>query len=79
MAKVKHMRKTQSDVTACRFCKHYNPEGRRGGSCGMLNVTVEAEWHSCNLAVSPFISIWDQGEVLSRVGQENLNMTQHNS
>ncbi len=73
------MSKLQSDVKACRFCKHYNPEGRRGGSCSALNVSVEAGWRSCNLALSPFNSIWDQGEVLPRLEQEALRLRQHNS
>jgi hypothetical protein len=33
---------------ACRFCKHYSPEGRRGGVCQVLNVPVQGKWGACS-------------------------------
>jgi hypothetical protein len=43
---------------ACRHCKFYNPEGRRGGMCSQLGVSVKAEWKSCHLATPAFDSQW---------------------
>jgi hypothetical protein len=34
---------------ACRYCKHYAPEGRRGGICGQLDVFVQGQWAACRL------------------------------
>lgn len=39
---------------ACRHCRHYQPEGRRGGSCHKLGVAVDSDWKACVLAASPF-------------------------
>ena len=41
-------------TSACRHCRHYTPEGRRGGVCNLLSVPVESQWEACSLAVSPF-------------------------
>ncbi len=41
-------------ITSCKFCKHYDPIGRRGGSCQRLEVPVSGEWPSCSLAEAPF-------------------------
>jgi hypothetical protein len=36
---------------ACRYCKHYVPEGRRGGICGQLGVFVQGQWAACRLVL----------------------------
>lgn len=41
-------------ISSCRHCRFYQPEGRRGGACQQLDVTVQANWQACNLAASPF-------------------------
>lgn len=46
---------TNSDLT-CRFCRHYEPVGRRGGSCQKLQASVEATWSACTLAVPAFFN-----------------------
>lgn len=48
------MKKPIFITSACRFCRNYKPEGRRGGSCELLGVPVESNWAACNLAASPF-------------------------
>jgi hypothetical protein len=48
---------TNSDLT-CRFCRHYNPVGRRGGNCQKLQASVEATWSACTLAVTAFNREW---------------------
>lgn len=43
-------------ISACRYCRFYQPEGRRGGHCQKLGVAVESSWKACALASSPFKS-----------------------
>lgn len=40
----------------CRHCRYYQPEGRRGGSCLKLGVSVLSNWKACLLASPPFAS-----------------------
>ena len=58
-------------TSACRHCRHYMPEGRRGGVCQQLSVPVQSQWKACSLAVSPFGSSWENIEELP-VWQEQL-------
>jgi hypothetical protein len=51
-------------TSACRHCRHYMPEGRRGGVCQQLSVPVQGQWKACSLAVSPFGSSWENIEEL---------------
>ncbi|MCC3407585.1 MAG: hypothetical protein JGK17_18705 [Microcoleus sp. PH2017_10_PVI_O_A] len=46
-------------TSACRHCRHYTPEGRRGGICALLSVPVQSQWNACSLAVSPFGPSWE--------------------
>jgi hypothetical protein len=46
-------------TSACRYCQHYQPEGRRGGQCQILDVPVQGNWKACSLAVSAFAPNWD--------------------
>ena len=48
------MKEINSLTSACRHCRFYKPQGRRGGSCQMLGVPVEGSWKACTLASSPF-------------------------
>ena len=48
------MEETNFSTSACRFCRFYNPEGRRGGSCQRLGVPVQGSWKACTLASHPF-------------------------
>ena len=59
------MNSSSHPVTACRFCQHYSPEGRRDGSCGKLDVSVRATWDSCSLAAHPFDDSSQLGNNLS--------------
>ena len=52
------MNTSGNSVTACKLCQHYNPEGRRGGFCGKLDVPVISTWEACSLADHPFESSW---------------------
>ncbi|NJL00130.1 MAG: hypothetical protein HC910_06000 [Spirulinaceae cyanobacterium SM2_1_0] len=46
-----------SPLGTCRCCTHYQPEGRRGGTCEQLGVPVKSCWQACSLAVRPFASL----------------------
>ena len=48
------MKEMNCATSACRYCRFYNPEGRRGGSCQMLGVPVQSNWKACSLASPPF-------------------------
>jgi hypothetical protein len=53
-AKKPIMKKINFSTSACRYCRFYEPEGRRGGSCQLLGVSVDSSWKACNFATSPF-------------------------
>ncbi len=46
-------------ASACRYCRHYQPEGRRGGTCHQLGAPVQATWKACSLALPPFAPSWE--------------------
>lgn len=41
-------------ASACRSCRYYTPEGRRGGHCQQLGVPVRGGWQACSLAIPAF-------------------------
>lgn len=52
--------KTLNNVTsACRSCRYYQPEGRRGGLCQQLSAPVRGSWKACSLALPPFAPSWE--------------------
>lgn len=61
-------------TTACRLCRHYTPEGRRGGVCQQLNVSVQSHWKACSLAVSPFGPSWENIEEISLWQEQTLTL-----
>jgi len=46
-------------ASACRYCRHYQPEGRRGGMCQQLGAPLQATWKACSLALPPFAPSWE--------------------
>ena len=48
------MNEIKFSTSTCRYCRFYQLEGRRGGSCQMLNVPVQSSWKACAFAASPF-------------------------
>jgi hypothetical protein len=44
-----------TQVSTCRYCRSYQVEGRRGGHCNKLNVTVQSRWSACSLAEPTFM------------------------
>lgn len=48
------MNEINFSTSVCRYCRFYEPQGRRGGSCQMLNVAVQSNWKACAFASPPF-------------------------
>ncbi|MEM7759071.1 MAG: hypothetical protein AAFW67_07470 [Cyanobacteria bacterium J06638_38] len=48
------MNQINFSTSACRYCRFYEPQGRRGGDCQMLGVSVQSSWKACALASPPF-------------------------
>lgn len=53
------MNTSKFPASACRYCRHYNVEGRRGGMCQQLGVPVRGGWRACSLALPPFAPSWE--------------------
>ena len=51
-------------TSTCRYCQCYKPEGRRGGMCQMLGVSVQSKWQACNLALPAFAPSWDLERIM---------------
>lgn len=67
------MNASSNSVSACQLCQHYNPEGRRGGLCGKLDVHVSSTWEACSLAVHPFETSWQTADSLNSLVHESLH------
>jgi hypothetical protein len=52
---------------ACRYCRHYSPEGHRGGACERLSVHVQGQWSACSLMIPSFSSDLKQVEQSSEL------------
>ncbi len=62
-------------TSACRVCRYYQPEGRRGGVCQQLSVPVRASWKACSLALPPFAPSWESIEEIWQDETLVLNQT----
>ena len=61
-------------ISACRHCRHYTPEGRRGGVCDLLSVPVQSQWKACSLSVSPFGPSWENIEKIELWQEQTLTL-----
>jgi hypothetical protein len=52
------MEPLNSSSSCCRNCRHYQPEGRRGGHCHQLGVPVQGSWNACSLVCLAFTPSW---------------------
>ncbi|MEI6444344.1 MAG: hypothetical protein WCO29_14745 [Nostocales cyanobacterium ELA583] len=46
-------------TSTCRYCRYYQPQGRRGGMCEKLSAPVQGVWKACPLALAVFIPSWE--------------------
>ncbi len=58
---------------SCRFCQNYEVEGRRGGLCHLLNVSVQGNWQACPLAIRSFVTEPISIETRSEVSHLSVN------
>lgn len=56
------MNNSNCQTSACRYCRHFTPEGRRGGNCQQLGVPVRGGWKACPLAMPAFAPSWESLE-----------------
>ncbi len=56
------MKTTNLLVSACRYCRYYKSEGRRGGTCQLLDASVHGGWKACALAIPAFAPSWENLE-----------------
>jgi len=60
--------------SVCRYCRHYSPQGRRGGICQKLNAPVRGDWQACCLANSPFLPAWEAWEEINLVENHHFQV-----
>ncbi len=65
------MKTLNNSTSACRCCRYFQPEGRRGGVCEQLGVPVRGSWKACSLAMSPFAPSWETPEEM-RILEEKI-------
>jgi hypothetical protein len=46
-------------TSTCRYCRYYQPQGRRGGMCEKLTAPVQGVWKACPLALPAFAPSWE--------------------
>lgn len=56
------MKPSNTLTSACKYCRHYQPEGRRGGMCQKLSAPVQSGWKACSLAIPAFAPTWESLE-----------------
>jgi hypothetical protein len=61
-------------TSACGHCRHYTPEGRRGGVCALLGGFVQSHWKACSLAISPFGTSWENIEEIGLWQEQTLTL-----
>jgi hypothetical protein len=58
------MKNNSFQISACRHCRYYLLEGRRGGQCQQFSAPVHGSWHACPLAMPAFAPSWEVLEPL---------------
>lgn len=61
------MKSLNLPTSACRYCRYYQPEGRRGGCCQILGAPVQGNWKACDFALPAFGSAWEGIEKLEKI------------
>lgn len=77
------MRTHNNLPSVCKHCRHYSPQGRRGGMCQKLNAPVRGDWQACSLVNSPFMPTWETWEEIAFAEEPKLTpieaITKHHS
>ena len=61
------MKSLNLPTSACRYCRYYQPEGRRGGCCQILGAPVQSNWKACDFAIPAFGSAWEGIEKIEKI------------
>jgi hypothetical protein len=61
------MTTSEFKISSCKSCRHYCPEGRRGGQCAQFGTLVHAGWKACPLAMPAFAPSWETLERFTTV------------
>lgn len=72
----KDMKTLNCLTSACRHCRFYQPQGRRGGHCAQLDAPVRGTWKACSLAIPPFAPSWETLEEIKLWEQEMLGVAE---
>ncbi|AFZ42421.1 hypothetical protein PCC7418_0183 [Halothece sp. PCC 7418] len=70
------MRTTNHLPSVCRYCRHYSPQGRRGGMCQKLSAPVRGDWQACSLANAPFLPTWETWEEITILKTHHFQVAQ---
>ena len=46
-------------TSTCRYCRYYQPQGRRGGMCEKLSAPVQGVWKACPFVLAAFAPSWE--------------------
>ncbi|MGK7931733.1 MAG: hypothetical protein AB4041_09905 [Microcystaceae cyanobacterium] len=61
-------------TSSCRYCRYFHTEGRRGGTCQQLGVSVESDWKACVLANHAFKTPWEHCETVAQL-EKSFSLT----
>lgn len=70
------MRTTNHLPSVCRYCRHYSPQGRRGGMCQKLSAPVRGDWQACSFANAPFLPTWETWEEITLQETHHFHIVQ---
>ncbi len=51
------MNANNCQISTCRNCQFFNPDGHLHGSCQQLHVIVDGDWQACSLGTPAFVAI----------------------
>ncbi len=66
------MKPTNYFPSVCRYCRYYDPQGRRGGMCQKLSAPVRGDWQACSLANAAFLPTWETWETITLLETAHL-------
>lgn len=67
-----HLKSINCITLACRHCRNFQPEGRRGGQCEQLGVPVHGSWPACSLVILPFAPTWEVADPLVGIASKTI-------
>lgn len=59
------MKSANFSTSVCSHCGNYQPQGRRGGYCKLLDVEVKGSWKACPLGLPAFTPDLEKQEAIA--------------